>query len=502
MSSLAELARAYASLSAGEVAHLQRLVASWGLAADLCFADLLLYVPADDVPSTDPARYVVAGQVRPATSQTLYPHDLVGTLFPADQRPVMHRAYRSGEIQTAASARVELDESVQVLAVPVRCSGRVIAVVARESTPSIGRRHGELEIAYLEAFDRLARMITLGEFPFPEEETSGEELPRLGDGALLVDGDGRIRYASPNANSAAHRLGVLSDMAGRTLGELGIDDTVWRQACQVLVPTTTELTSGDTAVLAYAVPLLERRRVVGGLVLLRDISELRRLDRLLVSKDTHIREVHHRVKNNLQTISALLRIQSRRLTSEEARLAIEESVRRIGSIALVHETLSREASEDVPFAEIARPLVRMVEESLVSPERPVRFGLVGDTISLPAAVATPLALVLTELLQNAVGHAFVDGAFAEGAEGMTAGQVDIELELGEDRLAVAVRDNGAGLPPGFDLEQSPGLGLSIVRTLVNSELGGSMRMRDRRDDGAEGTLIELQIPLREPDAPS
>ena len=499
MSSLAELARAYASLSAGEVAHLQRLVASWGLAADLCFADLLMYVPADDVPSTDPARYVVAGQVRPATSQTLYPHDLVGTLFPAEKRPVIHRAYRSGEIQTAASPpRVELDEPVRVLAVPVRCAGRVIAVVARESTPSIGRRHGELENAYLEAFDRLARMITLGEFPFPEEETSGEELPRLGDGALLVDGDGRIRYASPNANSAAHRLGVLSDMAGRTLGELGIDDTVWRQAGQVLVPTTTELTSGDSAVLAYAVPLLERRRVVGGLLLLRDISELRRLDRLLVSKDTHIREIHHRVKNNLQTISALLRIQSRRLTSEEARLAIEESVRRIGSIALVHETLSREASEDVPFAEIARPLMRMVEESLVSPERPVRFGLVGDTISLPAAVATPLALVLTELLQNAVGHAFAEG----GEEGAAAGQVDIELQLGEDQLAVAVRDNGAGLPPGFDLDHSPGLGLSIVRTLVNSELGGSMRMRDRRDDGAEGTLIELRIPLRDVHAPS
>jgi two-component sensor histidine kinase len=141
----------------------------------------------------------------------------------------------------------------------------------------------------------------------------------------------------------------------------------------------------------------------------------------------------------------------------------------------------------------------MVEESLVSPERPVRFELVGDTINLPAAVATPLALVLTELLQNAVGHAFAQAPTEEGA---TVGHVEIELRLGEDQLAVAVRDDGAGLPPGFDLDRSPGLGLSIVRTLVNSELGGSLRMRDRRDDGAEGTLVEVRIPLREVRVPA
>jgi two-component sensor histidine kinase len=537
MSSLAELARDHVSLSAAEVAHLQRLVASWGLAADLCFADLLLYVPAGDPTLGEPRHYVVMGQVRPATSQTLYPHDLMGAIVEADERPVMHRSYRSGEIQSGASERSDLAESVQVLAIPVRVAGRVIGVVARESTPSVGRRHGELETAYLEAFDRIARMITLGEFPFPEEETTGKELPRVGDGALLLDAEGRIRYASPNANSAAHRLGALSDMEGRTLGELGIDDAVWRQATQTNVPVTAELTAGPhTSVLAYAVPLLERRQVVGGLLLLRDISELRRLDRLLVTKDTHIREIHHRVKNNLQTISSLLRIQARRLTAPEARLAIEESVRRIGSIALVHETLSREAAEDVSFAEIARPLVRMVEDTLASPERPVHFTLVGDGVHLPAAVATPLALVLSELLQNAVDHAFGEpppgerdetlpgGAAAPGAaEGHPGGdvqpfdggdrprperdgggphtrpsnaaEVGIELMTEGNELVVAVRDNGDGLPSGFEIDRSPGLGLSIVRTLVQSELGGSMRMRDRTSEGASGTLIECRIPL-------
>jgi two-component sensor histidine kinase len=491
MSSLVELVRDRASLSVAEVGHLQRLVAAWGLAADLCFADLLLFVPITDPPlAAEDGGYVVVGQVRPATSQTLYPHDLVGTVVSAGDRPTTHRAFRSGEIVEGGSPRQGVTEPVQVLAIPVRLSGRVIAVLSRESAPSVGRRHGELEKAYLSVFDRIARMITLGEFPFPEQETSGKEVPRVGDGAVLLDGEGRVRYSSPNANSALHRLGVLSDVEGRRFVDLGIDGAVWRQATQARLPATAELTGvGSTHVLMHAIPLLERQQVVGGLLLLRDVSELRRLDRLLVTKDTHIREIHHRVKNNLQTISSLLRIQARRLHSPEARQAIDESVRRIASIALVHETLSREAADDVPFAEIARPLVRMVEDTFVSADVPVAFHLLGDDIKLPASVATPLALVISELLQNAMDHAFDSEPPAGGAH------VQVELARDDDWLAVTVSDNGRGLPAGFEPQHAPGLGLSIVRTLVQSELSGSIAMRDRGDHEHHGTVVDLRIPL-------
>ena len=130
---------------------------------------------------------------------------------------------------------------------------------------------------------------------------------------------------------------------------------------------------------------------------------------MLLSKDATIREIHHRVKNNLQTISSLLRLQGRRLESAEAKAAVEESVRRIRTIALVHETLSRDVGDDIDFKEILLPLAAMVEEGLQSPDRPVRLKIEGDAGRLPASVATPLAVVLTELLQNAVEHAFVDG---------------------------------------------------------------------------------------------
>src|SRR5690606_32804276 len=153
-----------------------------------------------------------------------------------------------------------------------------------------------------------------------------------------------------------------------------------------------EVERGAAVVLLHCLPLLEHGVVSGALVLLRDVSELRRRDRLLVSKDATIREIHHRVKNNLQTISSLLRLQGRRLSSPEARTAIEESVRRIRSIALVHETLAHEAGDELAFDAIVRPLVRMVEEGLVAPESPVTFEVEGDAGMLPATMATSLAV--------------------------------------------------------------------------------------------------------------
>jgi two-component sensor histidine kinase len=355
--------------------------------------------------------------------------------------------------------------------------------------PTMGREPGELERTYVEVFQRFARMIAVGTFPFAAEDAEGEESPRVGDGAVLLDADGRVEYASPNAVSALHKIGVHANAEGMRLGELGLEEVAIRTAMAIAAPVTEEIERGqEVTVLLRCLPLIDDGAVTGALVLLRDISELRRRDRLLISMDATIREIHHRVKNNLQTISSLLRLQGRRLDSPEAKGAIEESVRRIRSIALVHETLSRETGDDVSFNDIVRPLVRMVEESLLSPDRPVRVGVEGDAGKLPARVATPLAVVLTELLQNAVDH-----GFPEGSPPAAPGHVTVKLANDGQRLQALVVDNGAGLPEGFRLEDSTGLGLSIVRSLVTSQMEGSIEMR--AGEGGVGTVVDLQVPL-------
>ena len=496
---LVDLAERHTSLLDDEIVHLQRLVSGWGLLADLCFADLLLFAPVGERPedatggpssSEAPLRFVVLGQVRPTTNQTLYRADEVGRVVDAEDRPLLARTFQHDEMIEGEAASNVLRERVRVQCIPVRRNGRLVAVMTRETPTTLGRQSGELERAYIEVFNRFARMIAVGEYPYDVEDVGTEEAPRVGDGAIVLDETRRVEFVSPNAVSALHRAGIHQNADGMRLGEVGLDEGMIRDAFAKVIPVTEEVETGwGSTLVVRCLPLTERGTVAGAMVLLRDISELRRRDRLLLSKDATIREIHHRVKNNLQTISALLRLQARRLSSPEAKEAVEESVRRIASIAVVHDILAREAGEDVPFLDIIRPLLRTLEEGLLSPSKRIRFTVAGDGGKLPAVVATPLAVVITELLQNVVEH-----AYPEPADGETIiGSVVLGLANDGRRLTVQVVDDGAGLPPGFTLDSSSGLGLSIVKTLVETELGGTIAMRPAGPGG--GTETELVVPI-------
>lgn len=485
MATFAELSRA-AGLEGPPLAHLQRLVGSWGLLSDLCFSDLLLFVPAPDDAGDS---FLVIGQIRPTTSQTLYRDDELGRVCSSVERPLVARAWALGEIidgvvQTSPGGEVATEQCI-----PVRCKDAMVAVLSRDSAPSVGRRPGDLEHVYVEVFDRFARMITAGDYPFGAEETEIEEAPRVGDGVARLDDSARVDFASPNFVSALHRMGVHRNAYGARLGELGFDESPVRAAYGIGLPITEEIERGDVILLVRCIPFLEHGKVSGAVVLMRDVSDLRRRDRLLISKDTTIREIHHRVKNNLQTISSLMRMQGRRVVSDEARAALEESERRIRSIALVHETLSTAASQAVEFDDIVRPLVRMVEEGLVSPEHPVRLVVEGDPGELRAGLATPLAVVLTELLQNAVQHGFPASYW--GADPDRLGMVTASFANDGNELLVRVTDNGVGLPEAFTVDGDT-LGLTIVRTLVTADLSGTITMSSQ--PGA-GTVAELRIPV-------
>jgi two-component sensor histidine kinase len=480
---LFELARANTALSGAALLHAQQLVASWQPLADLCFSDLLLLAP---VQGEDGHRFVVLAHVRPTTGQTLYPTDLVGTVVHEVERPVVARAWRKGEIVGGDTAVLGGRDRARVQCIPVRSGEELIGVVTRESAMTSGRRSGELERHYIDVFEQFARMIAAGTFPFPRDETQLEEAPRVADGVIVLDDQLCVQFASPNAISSLHRMGIHAYTHGLQLADLGFDLEAADAACRLRKPVTEEVERADTSVLVTAMPLLDGSRVSGVLVLLRDVTDLRRRDRILVSKDATIREIHHRVKNNLQTIASLLRLQGRRLQSPEAQQAIEESERRIRSIAIVHETLSREVNDIVPFADIVQPLVRVVEETVSTPELRLRFQVEGDAGDIPGEIATPLAVVLNELMQNAVDHAFPEGS------GPDEGHVTVRLARDDTELVVDVVDDGVGLPAGFSLDGSGGLGLSIVHALVTTELGGSIELHSE-----QGTRVHLRVPLEQ-----
>jgi two-component sensor histidine kinase len=335
---------------------------------------------------------------------------------------------------------------------------------------------------------------------------------------MTLDGAGRIEFSSPNAVNALHRLGIYRGIMGASLAELGLEHTPVPGAFNQQLPVSEELELGDVAVFMRCIPLLDQGKVTGALLLVRDVTDLRRRDRLLLGKDVAIREVHHRVKNNLQTISSLLRLQARRLPKGDGRHALEEAERRVRSIAVVHEILSRDTTDEVDFNDILPSLVRMAED-LSSATVPARVTWSGEAGDMGAQVATPLAVALNELMQNAVEHAFVvpGGHGAEHHHPLAAGagapppevigdaatgpaddapgpRVHVSLSREGDRLSVQVRDNGSGLPEGFSIEATTSLGLSIVRGLVNSQLGGTMKMYN---DG--GTVVEFVVPVSRSD---
>jgi two-component system, sensor histidine kinase PdtaS len=487
---LVDLVRRHTSLADADLDWLHLLVGEWQLLADLSFADLLLWVR-----TSDPPGFIAVAQIRPVTAQTAYVEDKVGQRIADGKRILVDRAWREGRICREGDPEWGEGIPVREETIPVRRDDRVIAVVARHTNLATARTPSRLELTYLASAADLARMVAEGRFPFPGGQVDSDSSPRAGDGLLRLDAEGLVSYASPNAVSAYRRLGLTGDVVGIHLGETTatlappvglVDEPISRLVSAGSGrESDVEVEARGVVLRLRSIPLLPGGERVGTLVLLRDVTELRRRERALVSKDATIREIHHRVKNNLQTVAALLRLQARRLDIPEARAALEEAVRRVRAIALVHDTLSQTLDGPIDFDPVADRLIAMVGEvsAAESGSLPRRVGTFG---LLPAGLATPLSMVLTELLQNALEH---------GLRGRS-GVVEVSTRRLEHELEIVVADDGEGLPVGFSMSASPRLGLQIVRTLVEGDLRGRLDVRERPGGG---TIATLRIPVRSPE---
>lgn len=548
MPTLTDLVRDHTDLTEADLEWLHALVSDWQLLSDLSFADLLLWVPlrsADALPAEPSFRggrvqrgmldtgatvpgWVGIAQIRPTTGPTAYPEDLVGKVVRTGRRKLIDVAWRERRIVREGDPEWGSGIPVREESIPVRRGAKILGVIQRSTNLSSARTPSRLELTYLQSASDLATMISEGRFPVPGEEPNMVRSPRVGDGLMRLDRSGKVTYASPNAQSAYRRLGYPADLVGEALGQITADlcDTgePMEEALSVALsgraPREVEVESRGSIMQLRTIPLVVGGTRIGAVVLCRDVTELRWRDRELMTKDATIREIHHRVKNNLQTVAALLRLQARRLQIPEGRAALDEAVRRVGSIAIVHETLSHTPDELIDFDDIADRVITMAgevstPETKVTPKRAGSFGV------LPAEIATPLAMALTELLQNALEHGLagrfgtlevITHRYGEGEEPREPGGVPVwgewpapgahapraprEAVSQEDpsgrHLVTVVADDGVGLPADFDVESSDSLGLQIVRTLIMGELGGRLDFRPRPGGGTE---VVVDIPL-------
>jgi len=477
------------AISLDQAHRLRELVADWQLLSDLSFADLVLWVPIRKDIKLWPTGHVAVAHIRPTTAATVFTNDIIGEEVSWGSRTHIDAALSSGEIIRDSEPEQFGDLLIKEETIPVVFEDQVIAVISRHRNADLMRSPSKLELNYREIAHSLYRMVSQGSFPYKDAGSLFEPVPRVGDGLIRLDVNGVISYASPNARSAFSRMGWKNEIENHKLGDVAEEvaknspnphEEGIRTRLNGKVLRRVEIDNQGGTIDLLVLPILKDEDRIGAIVLLQNVTELRRRERELVTKDATIREIHHRVKNNLQTVSALLRLQARRIEDPSAAAALNEAVRRIASIALVHETLSSSSENTVAFDEVLTSLITHALE--LSPRMgQLRIERKGELGSLESRMATPLSLVVTELIHNALEH----GLAEQGSV------LSIELQRYSNECVINITDDGVGLPAGFDLATSSNLGLQIVRTLTENELNGVLKL----ESTASGTQANLRFPL-------
>ena len=489
MSTLSQLISDYGVPNKANIEWLTRLQSEWQLVADLLFADLVLWVPTKD------GSFVAAGHARPSSAATVFYRDISGQAIRKEWLATVKQAFESGQIVERKSSDTVAGLPTRFSAIPVQKESAIaadatgpIAVITRHTNLSESRTPNKIQLNYVSCGNELLTMITEGTFPDYSSPTGRRRgAPRANDGLLRLDVDGNVSFASPNGLSAFSGLGIKGEIEGKSLAEVATkivkaQSTVDESLPLVLTgkaPWRADLESKDVTLSVRAIPLMKAGARTGAIVLCREITELRRQEQQLLTKDATIREIHHRVKNNLQTVASLMRIQMRRTTSDEAKQALEQAIRRVSAIALVHNTLAEGFSEEVNFDEVFESSMRLVGELATDSSREIKLRIDGKFGQLDSKLATPLAVALTEVVTNAASHGL----------GEHGGSILITPRQTAKQLSIEVEDNGVG----FKKEAiGTGLGTQIIKTLIEGELRGKISWFSPKDGG---TKVAISIPI-------
>ncbi len=475
MRTLADFLRITPELSPEDAEGLHLLVEDWQIISDLAFSDLVLWLRQGE-------GWVAAAQTRPGSGQMVFVEEIIGQEARPTFGDLIEEASRANGL-VEARIRERGQDLIRERATQVRHRGRVVAVLSVHDLRTGGQAQTRLEENYASLTDDLLVMVADGTWPTAGSPTGAHRgAPRVGDGVVRLDEEGEVVYASPNAVSAIRQLGHQGPVEGEVLhhvltdlpGQEGRMDEGLALVAMGRAAWRADLSVDEAALAVRAIPLERRNVRRGALVLVRNVSALHRRGSELMTKDQTIREIHHRVKNNLQTVAALLRLQGRRLPAGPARVALAESERRVGVIAMIYEALSTGFTESLDFDDVAHRGLRAIVE-VASTQGAMESRFTGSFGTMRAEDATAVGLILSELVQNAVEHGVPDG-----------GRIYVDAqrsshESGGDILRVTVVDDGAGLPAGFRPSRA-GLGTRIVTSMVH-DLGGQIRWDDGEPSG-------------------
>ncbi len=450
--------------------RLAKIAQDLGLLSDVSRADVVLAC------RNAAGRLVIVAQAQPHSATPLYAESMVGQAVPADDSEPLpwERALAPFLVQTVSVRGANVARQ----RLPVRGeSGRIIAYVIRDAYWLQHERHRRRSRVFQRALRHFTLMVVRGELRGAESLTPfGEH-----DGIVYVSTDRRILYMSGIAAEQYRNLGYRDSLLGRRLSELDtVDHQIALRAINEGECIELQREEHGRTYIRKAVPVRAQPwRVTllhpsaasrtpshprGALILVHDATERLRTEAELESRMSLLHEVHHRVKNNLQIIASITRMQARRAEHEETRTLLNETVNRIMSMAVVHEFLSQNEQGTINLCDVARRILTQVQTGLIAPDQQISLHVEGPSIWLASDKATRCTLVINELVQNAIEY---------GMAGRSRGTITVELVDHGDKASIIVRDDGRGLPDGFDLATHANLGLHIVRNMVERDLGGA-----------------------------
>jgi len=469
MSAISDICRKMTALTPVQIEQIEKLSGLLAVAADLAHAQATVYARARN------ERFlVVIGQARPNTCFIQHKPHMPGSTVYVTEEPLVAQTLAAGKV-IQGQREWALGSCMEMYTVPVYDSdGQTVAAVSFETNQEEARSEGH------ELLQEAAWLLLAG-----LGQGLAERVYRplsASDGIVIVNAEGQIVFANPAANSI-YKVAGIGKLLGRYLYDRPLAGRFAKKNGIRTEPYEAEMELASLVVIQRYLPLVRDGKLVYGLFIVSDVTEVRKKEKELLIKSAVIQEIHHRVKNNLQTIASLLRLQARRSKSTEVKAALRESVNRILSISLVHEFLSQQDAEIIDVAEVAKNILDLVIQNMLEPDFNLQAVFNGETIILPSEQATSLALVINELIQNSIEHGFV---------GRQEGIIGIDIATMGDVHRIEIFDNGIGLPEDFDINKSSSsLGLQIVRTLIENDVGGSIEFYSRG-----GTHACIKIPRK------
>lgn len=451
------------NLTAMQINLLQRIKMVLPFIADMSMSNIGLYVHAKDKD-----KFVILEHVNPHTAYTPFKNNMRGTVCAIREEPLIERSMRTGK-SIGGKREWSWGKSVRMQTEPIKDSaGNTIAVISFELPANINDIEG---YSYLY---RTACCLLV----YAHRELDSAMFSPLSpnDGIIIGDKNNRIVFANSAARRIYNILGVIN-LIGCHLFEHQL-------SCRIIKETVTngrsyekELTTDTLIIIRKDIPVKMGGNLLARIIIVSDVTQVKKKDKELLIKATVIQEIHHRVKNNLQTIASLLRLQARRSNSQEVKSALKESINRILSISVVHEFLSQQQDEMIDVVRVAKNIMRLITKSMLSADFHLTTQFSGDTLLLPSQQASNLALIINELILNSVEHAF---------DGCDKGTIGLVIEKKPDLYTVIVYDNGPGFPANFDEHKISSLGLQIVRTLIENDLNGKLLLYT--DNGAHAKI--------------